>query len=514
MDGTKKNIIKRAMKNHMILIENPKTEEVLDTAGFHSEITVVELTPGTDVHNNPVSTKKIVAYRGEAKAQGKIFLVRSPLERRSLVIASVSPDAVVPSISLSHREVTVQTGGCPFAYGYCNFGEEERMVRDFFGARCPRPVFSMVNNWGDENCGDNISEEFYYREIDAAAELGIDVVQIDDGWQIGSSQKERIYDAEGNYTFYHTFHEHFWELNREKFPNGFAPLIAYAKEKNVALGLWFAPDSREEFANFERDVKVLKWAYDCGFRYFKLDMVIISSMKDRDRFVALMEAVHAFGPDVYLQIDVTGEPKRLGYTDGTEYGKTFVENRSCKRACYYTHNTMRNLWKLAHYFPAGRFQFEVPNRKHFTEYYEEGDVLAPITYGADYQFAAVMVSNPLIWMEVQHLDREDQASMKRVLDVWKEQRDRMSVADVCPIGEEPDGASLTGFLITGEKYGYLLAFREVTDRDTFMWELPEGIHDLQLLVGTDHTECELLNHTAKICFTQKRAYAFCGFQMY
>lgn len=497
-----------------IIKNEPFSDDMyIDFNCVNCEIEVVKLCTRTDVHNNVLAKKSITPLKGEAIADGKIFFVKNHIIKETMIIVSLSPDMANSKIQLKDYRIKVEHCNYPVACGKCRLGEEEKELRSFFAERMKsKDIFIMVNNWGDCNCGENIGYDFYFKEIERASEIGVDVVQIDDGWQCGSPAKTRIYTDDGEYTFYHNFYDGFWEVDEKKFPNGLKPLVDYAKAKNVKLGLWFAPDSMNNFKNMQRDIEVLKKAYDEGFRYFKLDMVVIKSFVDSQKFLKMLETVSKFGDDVYLQIDVTGDIERLGFLCGFEYGKIFVENRSCKFREYYPHTTLKNLWKLAQYMPAQLFQFEVPNRKHFSEYYREDDVLAPITYETDYLFASVMVSNPLLWMEVQNLSDDDKFKIKNIADVWKRHRDELKCTDVIPIGKEPNGSTLTGFLCMGETYGYIVALREACEENEFKIQPQCGVNNIEVLASSENVGVSVENNTVSITFDNMRQYAFCRFE--
>lgn len=46
-------------------------------------------------------------------------------------------------------------------------------------------------------------------------------------------------------------------MHPERFPHGLEPLVEAARAHGVALGLWFAPDSTNDYALFEQDAEVI-----------------------------------------------------------------------------------------------------------------------------------------------------------------------------------------------------------------------------------------------------------------
>lgn len=491
----------------MIHMYNASDPIDLTVPGRHSTLTEVRLSTGSDLHGNPVQHVTYHPCR-KVTASGRIFILRSRVDEKALVILSGAPVCAEAKVTVTdYDKVTVDPAGYDIAYEYCPLGMEEQIIRAYFRGRCRPGLFAMVNNWGDGR-GRNSSESFCYKEIDAAAEMGLDVVQVDDGWQIGNSDDAKIMNEDGSWSGYRAFDGDFWELDREKFPNGLEPLVQYAAEKGVTLGLWFAPDSRNGCALADRDAAVLKKAYDWGFRYFKLDMIYLPDRKSRDRFVEFLKEVSSFGPDISLQLDVTGIKPRLGFTDGCGFGKIFVENRYAWRADYFPTDVLRTLWELSRYFPADRFQFELPNVRLFADRYDPEDPLAAPRYSPAWRFASVMVSCPLFWMEAQYLDKEDADSFATMVELWKEHRDRLSAADVRPAGGLPDGFSLTGFIAEGEGYGYLIALREAGEESVFDAGLSEGTK-LRVLASSDGVTA----NGNTVTLPEKYAWAFCAYDL-
>ena len=60
----------------------------------------------------------------------------------------------------------------------------QRQLRAFDPSRDGR---FLSNTWGDRSRDARINEAFILLEIAAGARLGVDVIQIDDGWQKGAA---------------------------------------------------------------------------------------------------------------------------------------------------------------------------------------------------------------------------------------------------------------------------------------------------------------------------------------
>jgi len=349
-----------------------------------------------------------------------------------------------------------------------------------------RRTFVMSNTWGDRSRDASLCEEFMLREIDIAHKLGVDIVQIDDGWQQGVSANS-IRGA-GAWSGYYDMDESFWAVNTERFPNGLKPLIDRANEYGIELGLWFGPDSSNDFANYKKDVRSILSLYrQYGIRHFKLDSVNFTKKLGEENFIALMKAVQEETKnDVVFNLDVTAQ-NRLGYVHEKNHGTIFVENRYTDWGNYYPHNTLKNLWMLSRYIPSRRLLFEVLNNKRNGDKYE-GDPLAPINYTIDYEFASVMLSNPLIWMEMSGLESGDADALSKISKVYRIHRDALWDADIKPIGSCPDGTSFAGFeAICKDGSVYVLLLREKSGMGEYEYHLSKDVSGLNmsLLISND-----------------------------
>lgn len=465
--------------------------------GEHWRITAITLNAFTDNCDTPVHTAEFHLFRGRlpVTAEGNIFFLENDAEGDAYVILADCPDYRRAKLDIQNFTGSIDAGTDKITIVPCKKGECEQACRRAYRERMgERRLVAMSNTWGDGNGFSRVSEEFVLKEIDKAAELGLDIVQIDDGWQLGNTADRTLRDERGR----RFFEDDFWLLNQERFPHGMRYLCDYAAQKGITLGLWFAPDSRDHFARARRDLEILKKAYEeWSFRFFKLDMYWIESDADRDAFLGLLRGIYALGPDVEVQLDVTRNA-RVNYLCGREYGTVFVENRYTKTATYYPHRTLKNLWQLSRYIPSCRFQFELVNPALNRESYHSEDRFAPEHYDLDYLFASVMLSNPLFWMELQFLKEE--GPLKRIIACWKEHREALSHADIAPIGEQPSGASLTGFS-AGD---YALVFREMTDRDTGLFEIEKS----EVLLSNGEVEATETAAGLQIRFSKPGTYAF------
>lgn len=330
----------------------------------------------------------------------------------------------------------------------------------------------LSNTWGDRNRDSRICEPFMEKEIAAAAALGVDVVQIDDGWQRGRTSNSAAANGNGVWGGYWAKDPQFWEPDPVRFPHGLAALSAKAAALGVRLGLWFGPDSSDDAANWERDAGLLlKYHREAGINYFKIDSMKTKSALSLERQSALFgKVLGESGGRVVFDLDVTAET-RPGYMGLPAIGPVFVENRYTDWHKYWPHQTLRQFWSLCEVLDPVRLRMEILNLKRNAKLYD-GDPLAPAEWPVESAFAGVMLGSPLGWFEASGLDAETVAALAPFVAKWKEHRERLHAGVVHPVGARPDGVSWTGFVVVcADGGGYALFFRELNASDTFSFDL-------------------------------------------
>lgn len=407
--------------------------------------------------------------RDIASAAGLAFLRLAPMpESRPTDV----PDFVVHA---EDRGLAPLANGYPLAELAYEGGEAGRiralqnLQRALRPYRAGRDGVFLSNTWGDGNRDLRINAEFLAKEVDAAAELGVDVIQIDDGWQRGrtaNTGKPLLPGIPKSWGDFWDTDPRFWEPDAERFPQGLKPLADAAKAKGLGFGLWFGPDSTDDLRNWERDADcLLAFWRELGVRYFKIDSLSITSPvgmeRNRKFFDKMLTESNA---DMVFDLDCTAA-LRPGYFGLPDIGPLFLENRYARKGgrLYRPHQTLRNLWWLAHVVDPVRLRLELLNPCKGRELYR-GDPLAPERWPADALFAIAMSASPLAWMELSDLTPETLAAWKPLVATWKRERAAFHGGTILPIGDEPDGWSWTGFLSVANdaSVGYALIFRELS----------------------------------------------------
>lgn len=415
--------------------------------------------------------------RDVATGDGRVYLRLAPMPSSR---PQKGPDFEIDGTAM---RIVPLTNGYPLVELPYRGGEAGRIAALQAYQRKVRPYRSgrdgvlLSNTWGDNNGDARINAAFMAKEIAAGAELGVDVIQVDDGWQRGRTQNTRktplpgFAKAWGNYW---DTDPRFWDVDTERFPDGLKPLVEAAAAKGIVFGLWFGPDSSDELKYWERDAEFLLGLYrTLGIRYFKIDSLKIQTpvalARNRSFFSRMLGES---GGEMVFDLDCTAGV-RPGYFGMMDIGPLFLENRyPRKHKIYRPHMTLRNLWSLAHVVDPVRLRIEFLNPASRPELWGD-DPLAPSRWPADTLFAIAMTASPLAWMELSEIRPDTMAAWKPLVATWKAERARMHGGTIFPVGEEPDGFAWTGFLSRAAdgKGGYALLFREANDRASHRLDL-------------------------------------------
>ena len=382
----------------------------------------------------------------------------------------------------SGRRIGMLANGYPLAeLVYCG-GEAGRQRAVIAFQRAIRPYrpgrdgVLLSNTWGAGNRDSRICQEFLLKEIDAGAKMGVDVIQIDDGWQRGrtaNSKKKALAGTKKVWSGYWAADPLFWTADRERFPDGLEFLVGKAKEKGMRFGLWFGPDSSDEAANWERDADCLLDLHRrLGIDYFKMDSMKLHSplalKRNRMMFDKMLRESNG---SMAFDLDCTAEV-RPGFFGLIDIGPLFVENRYTKRPIYWPHHTLKNLWDLSHLIDPVRLRFEFnnPDTNHGNYSWSP---LGHGKYRPDALFATVMAASPLAWMELSDVSEKSSMEIASLVKVWKRERDRWYGGVMHPVGDRPDGVAWTGFVSESAdgSGGYVLLFRELNPSADYTLDL-------------------------------------------
>ena len=490
----------------------PDTGDALENfelAPPHLRFTQATLMDQTDNHNELAFENEWLLMPNETpfKLAGNVFYVENPLTGAGLVFLKQAPlpharpvktpqDIVVIPI---RRQIRLVGLGYPFVVLTYTGGEFGRIAalqtwqRQLRRYEPGRDGLFLSNTWGDRSRDARINEAFILKEIEAGAKLGVDVIQVDDGWQKGRTINSAAPRGKGVWNGYWATDPDFWQPDPQRFPHGLTPLVQTARAHGMKFGLWFGPDSSGGMANWERDAnRLLELHQKDGIDYFKIDSVkAVTPTTERQLHGFFDRVLRQSNGQVVFDLDVTAEI-RPGYFGLPHVGPIFVENRYTDFHRYWPHQTLRNLWKLAHYVDPLRLRMELLNNRRNEPLYAN-DPLAPVRYQADALFAITMFANPLGWFEISNLPGEYVQELAPLVATWKRERAQMFAGTLAPIGTAPDGVAWTGFASVAADHhsGYLLLFRENNPRGEWQTGLPffaDGRYRLTPLAGEGTAE--------------------------
>lgn len=507
----------------------------------HLNVNSFKLYDKTDYNDMLVEQQNATVYtfrNGELKRDGNVFCINDYVGGNSLMMIKHSP---TESSALNRKGADfiihgnvyatlygtgidfndMPNGKVPYYASAIGVGKTADIYDEMWQyntAFClddPRKaLFCMSNTWGDRSQDMAVCEPFMLREIERAKQMGVDIIQIDDGWQLGVTANS-LRKKGGVWEGYYADNSDFWAVNPERFPSGLKTVVDKAREYGIEFGLWFSPDSSNDFENYPKDVATLMNLYNTyGIRYFKLDGVKIRNKLCEMRFIKLLqELTNLTKGDMRFNLDVTAED-RFGYVYQPQFGTLFVENRYTDFTNYFPHNTFKNLWNLAHVIPTRRLQMELLNTRRNTKNYE-GVLFAPNTYSPDYLFASVMVANPLFWMEMSNLHDDYAETLAKISTVYKNYKQEIFASRVIPIGECPNGMAFSGYACENKdaKVYNIILFREATNEDTYTFKLTKDISKLnaEKIYQNSDIEHEINGDSITVKFGEQRSFIWLRF---
>ena len=130
-----------------------------------------------------------------------------------------------------------------FTGGYVNkgFGESKRQFHDYIRKTSKsvwtnKVIPAVYNSWGTFDF--NIDEKLLLDLAERAKEAGMEMFLIDDGW---FKNRNNDQTSLGD-----------WEVDKNKFPNGLAPIVNKVNELGLIFGIWIEPEMASEDSDLYR----------------------------------------------------------------------------------------------------------------------------------------------------------------------------------------------------------------------------------------------------------------------
>jgi len=328
--------------------------------------------------------------------------------------------------------------------------EKQLAIKMFDRLRYPiseEDIFLMTNIWGAGQGTKGAREENVIREIKSSADLGIDVVQIDAGWQ---AREMREKTSKGS---------------SELYPEGWNRIMKVAADNNIKMGIWNTATS------INRVPDKLIELNDAGFYYYKID---IGTWSTYDMLYELTQNARNLSKhsrhQAVVNWDVTHKGLRVGYLFNREYGNLFLQNRRLQMEgrkisdshVYVPRRVLKDEWLFAPYLNLNQMMFNVQTTEHVLPEYSNASL-----YGDVYSFAIAMMSTPLFFTETWRYSPESRKAMKEIIGIYKDHRKSLYNGYIFSLGERPNDFSWTGFqnFHPNENIGYLTLFREINNEE-------------------------------------------------
>lgn len=344
------------------------------------------------------------------------------------------------------------------------------------------------STWGDRNLDRVVSEEFMLKELEDMREAGGDFLYLSDGWHKGASYSGMTMERYIN----QWNKPGFWEVDRDKFPDDLHPLLIKAESYGMMKGMWYCPDQTDDYANYEKDIDLLlRMHREYGINKVKFDAITFRTKLAEKRIKGIMKAyVDGTNGDAFVEIDITAGI-RPDYFDCMQYGFLFLENRYTDWRKWYPHCTLRNLWQLSRFVDPRRLRIEILNNERNKDQYPD-DPLAPCNFTPEWLYVSTIFANPLLWFEISNLSDEYKKSLKEIIKLCRPIRKEIAQSNVYPIGDEPDGFSISGFMSVDEfGGGYALVLRAAgsVGESTFPVPIETGNYEFVLILGEGEDFC-------------------------
>lgn len=319
-------------------------------------------------------------------------------------------------------------------------------LKQFDRARFPifpeRDMMIIHDTWGPADPGGSqfTEEDFVLKEIPMLADLGVDVIRIDDGWQINPWQGDK-------------------EVFLPRYPDGWKNIKASCEQNDVKLGLWVAIQraKQEDLLYNVKEANVVTWKID------------FDHLNDRaafeNRFTKIREIMKAAWMKTQFSFCPEYNHPRYGWYYAKEYGSIYFQNIQealPEHLIMVPYHVLRQNWLMSKYFNGNKLQTMLQNPKRVDRRYSD----APL-HGHGYCFAMGIPFVPVFFQSAQFLDEEGRQELKELIALYKEHRLNIFESYSFPIGETPDNESWSGFQFVndGQNEGYLLLFREIHNKE-------------------------------------------------
>ena len=318
-------------------------------------------------------------------------------------------------------------------------------IKRFDRARYPvfpeRDILLINDTWGPANPegAQFTNQDYLLKEIPILADLGIEVLRIDDGWQTDPWEKSEVF--------------------RPNYPDGWTTLYNICNNYGIKLGLWIAIQKAKQtdlIKNLD-EAKIVTWKVD------------YDHLNDRSAFEQRFAGVREIMKHSWMKTQFTLCPEyddpRYGWYLAKEYGSIYFQNVQEALPEHLTmvpYHVLRQHWLMSKYFNGNKLQVMLQNPKRTNR-----DRSDAYLHSHSYCFAMGLPFIPVFFQSAEFLDMEGRKELKQLIALYKEHRVDMFACYSFPIGDIPSNDSWSGFQFINEQEnnGYLLLFRELHNNE-------------------------------------------------
>ena len=319
-------------------------------------------------------------------------------------------------------------------------------LKQFDRARYPvfpeRDIMIINDTWGpaDPLGGQFTKEDYLLKEIPLLADLGVDILRIDDGWQTNPWEGEK-----------ETFLPHY--------PDKWENINAACNKYQVKLGLWVAirrAKQKDLLSNLD-EAKVATWKIDFDH--------LNNRAAFENRFTGIREIMkHAWMKTQFSFCPEYDDP-RYGWYFAKEYGSIYFQNIQealPEHLIMVPYHVLRQHWLMSKYFNGNKLQVMLQNPKRADRRYSDAYL-----HSHSYCFALGFPFVPVFFQSAQYLDDEGRKELKELISLYKQHRENIFGCYSFPVGETPTNDSWAGFQLINEEMngGYFLIFRELHNKE-------------------------------------------------
>lgn len=320
-------------------------------------------------------------------------------------------------------------------------------LKRFDRARYPvfpeRDLMIINDTWGPADPGGAqfTKEEYLLKEIPILADLGVDVLRIDDGWQINPWGGEK-------------------EVFLPNYPDKWENIKQSCTKYGVKLGLWIAVQRAKQ--------KDLLWnLQDANVVTWKVDFDHLNNREAFEkRFMNIREIMKKSWMKTQFSFCPEYADPRYGWYYAKEYGSIYFQNLQEALPEHLTmvpYHVLRQNWLMSKYFNGNKLQVLLQNPKRVDRTRSDAYL-----HSHSYCFAQGVPFIPVFFQGAQYLDEEGRGELKQFISMYKQHREKLFACYSFPVGETPTNDSWAGYQFINDKMneGYLLLFRELHNKES------------------------------------------------